>query len=412
MSEEIIEDIPQKLKKRKERKTKNLGILMLPLEEDEAKNIKIKLYNNFVRQAYNFDSSLVSVDNLSYQEVDQIFRYVTHDYPELFWVHAYKYGYIDQKLAVQLVFRCLKKNGEIDKVQVNKKRRELRKASKPFLAGLNKKTDPYEAFMTIYRRLILMVDYDGKTLKSGLKTSQLSDQDDILRSLHSALVSHKIVCAGYAVALQFLLHKIGIPCAYVVSEDDLVQGGCHAYNIIKLGKSCYYVDPTWGDWSNTEDGGKSYKNMIVYEYCCTPYKEFVYELDTANPIYYHIPRREFYPFNLEYKATKYEYHRYHKTYLSSYNEHQIVDSMVNMILKYNKKENGDLVFSFRCATANLRQTVYYHLKNNKTNIIEQVKEELKKKKKDSLSKLLAVYNYSFERTKTNIIMWVFQTITK
>lgn len=211
---------------------------MIPYEEDEKTNFKIKLYNEIARAAYNLSDEMITYSPLTLNEVNSIFTCVCGDYPELFWVSGYSYT----NSQISLTFRCLNSNGTVDKNQINKKRKELRAAAKPFIKGITSKTDTYQAFLTIYRRLILTVDYDGIGLEGNIAGNET---DDNLRSLYSALVTHKVVCAGYAVALQYLLNLVGIPASYVISEFD-ANNGCHAFNVVKIGKSCYYVDPTWG----------------------------------------------------------------------------------------------------------------------------------------------------------------------
>lgn len=60
----------------------------------------------------------------------------------------------------------------------------------------------------------------------------------------SALVNQVTVCAGYAHAFQYMMQKMGIPCAYVVG---FAMGGRHAWNILELDGEHYAMDVTWDD---------------------------------------------------------------------------------------------------------------------------------------------------------------------
>ena len=134
------------------------------------------------------------------------------DYPEIFWLTGYTYS----RTEFQFQFRCVKENGTLDVQQIESKRKELKKHAKFFTKGITKKTKPYDALITIYRRLILALDYDGKGLEARIDYDD--SIDDRLRSLYSAIVNHKVVCAGYASAMQYLLQSVGISCGYVLSN--------------------------------------------------------------------------------------------------------------------------------------------------------------------------------------------------
>ena len=250
-------------KKKAKRRGKTRGDKFIPYEDDEATNPKIRVYNDLVRAAYNYSEEPISRQGVSDKELEMIFQYVSCDYPELFWLRGYSYT----PDMVMHRFRCKDANGRLDIKQINKKRREMEKGAKTFTKGITKKTDPYKTVLTIYRRLILTLDYDMAGLNAHIDLDQT--RDDSLRSLYNALVHHKVVCAGYAVAMQYLLQSVGIVCGFVVSDDD-ATGSCHAFNILKIGKYCYYLDATWGDWSSTEH--QDYKDVVFYDYFCTPYK--------------------------------------------------------------------------------------------------------------------------------------------
>lgn len=328
------------LKKGQKRKT---GFKKVPYELEEEKNPKLRIYNEIVRHAYNYDEGMFSREGVTDSELKSLFECAKQDYPELFWVNTYRYT----EKEIGLSFRCKTASGVLDVKQIERKLKELRNGAKFFLKGITKKTDPYKALMTIYKRLILTLDYDGKGLNERIDADLT--KDDRLRSLHSAIVRHKTVCAGYAVAMQYLLQAVGIPCAYVVSES--YSNECHAFNIVKLGKYCYYLDVTWGDQSNTTNGDRN-KDIIDYGYCCVPYSDFI--ITSESQKYCHIPRKEMYPwFNKELRANRHEYYRYNKAYVSRYNEDDLVRIFAGTAIRYNPKEDGRFIVSFRCTGAEL-----------------------------------------------------------
>ncbi len=336
-------------KEKKGRSSKKLtkGEKILPYEEEEAENPRIRLYNELVRAAYNYSEEPIPCGDLSYEERDRVYWYVKFDYPELFWMYTYSASsdHICHK------FRCKDANGRLDVKQIEKKLGEMRKGAKRFTKGITKKTDPYEALLTIYRRVILTLDYDDAGLKAHIDQDQ--SRDDALRSLYNALVNHKVVCAGYAVAMQYLMQSVGIVCGYVISEK-VADGTCHAFNILKIGKYCYYLDATWGDLSSTIHD--RHKNDVGYDYFCVPYDEFIRTVPERAP--YHHPRAQLFPTLEHFQYTNHEYYRFHNAYLKSYDERELIRIFAETAQRYDDKEMGDFSVSFRCASPELTTYVF------------------------------------------------------
>ncbi len=330
----------KKPKEKKPRVKLSPGEKILPHEPDEESNPKIRLYNDLVRAAYNYSEDPVSREGISDAEVSRIFRYVMHDYPELFWIHGYQWN----SQIIKHDFRCKDDYGNLDRKMINQKLREIRQATSHFTRGISRRTDPFEAVLTIYRRVILSFDYDMKGLRLQQEKGQDTHKDDVIRSLHAALTTKKVVCAGYAVAMQYLLQSVGIVCGYVSSESD-AGGTTHAFNMLKIGKYCYYLDATWGDSSFTTT--KENKNRIGYDYFCVPYREFLRTAEAQIPN--HKPRQEFYPSIKEYNFSNHEYYRHNNAYMRSYNEEELARIFAEAAMHYDKNEMGEFSVSFRCA---------------------------------------------------------------
>ena len=325
--------------------------------EEEKKFPKIRLYNDIVRHVKAYDETPISYDpSLKNDDVWQILHYVSCDYPEFFWLRDDCLTLIaaedDQEPQIQISFRCKDENGRLDIKQIETKRKEIRQGAKYFTKGITKRTDPYEAFLKIYRRLVLTLEYDHAGAAQEILMQKKDDRffrtDDRLRSLHSALVSHKVVCSGYAVALQYLMHSIGLPCGTVISELDHSNCG-HAFNILKIGKYCYYVDPTWGD---TEIEGLS-DNIVHYQYCCVPLREF--QQTNENELHCHTPNHKMFPQLEELKATTHEYHRYHNYFLARLDRAELIRVIAEQTLRYDPDEMGHFCLSIRFADASLAQ---------------------------------------------------------
>lgn len=355
------------LKKGQKRKT---GFKKVPYELEEETNPRLRIYNEIVRHAYNYDENFFSREGVTDSELSSLFVCAQQDYPELFWLNTYSYT----QQEIKLQFRCKTAAGVLDVKQIERKLKELRNGAKFFLKGITKKTEPYKALMTIYKRLILTLDYDDKGLSEHIDAD--FSKDDRLRSLHSAIVRHKSVCAGYAAAMQYLLQAVGIPCAYVCSES--YSNACHAFNIVKLGKYCYYLDVTWGDKSNTTNGNCD-NDIIDYGYCCVPYSDFI--ITSENQRYCHIPSKKLYPwFNKELQSNRYEYYRYNKAYVSRYNEDDLVRIFAGAASRYDAKEDGRFIVSFRCTGAELAKHLFSAISNGTIylRIVAKAKRQLEK----------------------------------
>lgn len=85
--------------------------------------------------------------------------------------------------------------------------------------------------------LIENVCYDYKNYQKGTIPR-------ISYTAEGALLKHKSVCQGYALAYKKLMDAYGIPCVMVVGTGN---GGGHAWNMVQLGKQWYHVDVTWDD---------------------------------------------------------------------------------------------------------------------------------------------------------------------
>ncbi|MCQ2386388.1 MAG: hypothetical protein MJ078_06925 [Clostridia bacterium] len=266
--------------------------------------------------------------------------------------------------------------GNPDVKKIMQYRKEIRHAAKPFIAGITDKMTPYEALLTVYRRVIASFDYDGKGLKAGIDKD--SGKEDALRSLHSALVGHKVVCAGYAVAMQYLLQSVGVVCGYVASRPK--SGSGHAWNIVKLGKNeVYYLDATWGDSSNTDEA-QNYSDYVGYDYLCVNTEENERNGEMR------VPAAKITKGLETLTATKYNYFRYFHAYLTKCDEESIVNAFRGCM------ERDEISLHFRCSGSGVFHTVTGFLNNAATlnRLLEQAKAKLspamqKKAKKWSLS---------------------------
>ena len=80
---------------------------------------------------------------------------------------------------------------------------------------------------------------------------------DAMYIASGALVDKQAVCAGYAKALNVLLHRVGLETSYVCGTSlD------HGWSYVKLDGQWYHVDPTWDDTRTPVSGKTSRVNLL------------------------------------------------------------------------------------------------------------------------------------------------------
>lgn len=77
---------------------------------------------------------------------------------------------------------------------------------------------------------------------------------------YGALNNGCAVCEGYACAAKLILNSYGIECD--IEVGDCLNGGGHAWNLVKLDGEWYQLDVTWNDQSN----GRSDYLLVTDEY--------------------------------------------------------------------------------------------------------------------------------------------------
>ncbi len=117
---------------------------------------------------------------------------------------------------------------------------ELNEAVETLVAsfGFTAETDELEKIRTIYDYITANVTYDH---------TNLENEAYILKfSAYAALMHKTAVCEGYALLFYRLAEECGLDCRVVTGIGGAgADTENHAWNIVKVGETYYYVDATW-----------------------------------------------------------------------------------------------------------------------------------------------------------------------
>ena len=179
----------------------------------------------------------------------KVYNAVIFDHPEFFWIdgNAGMSGY--KALGIWQISLDFTVNAdEIDSIETR-----IDEKANEYLASLPEGASDYDKVKAAYEYIIRTTDYD---------TSSRNNQN-----IMSVFLDGKSVCAGYARALQYLLKKAGVWCAYIEGTTGASMEG-HAWNLVYIDGVYTYVDPSWGDPTYGEDATDASRLEIIYDYLC------------------------------------------------------------------------------------------------------------------------------------------------
>lgn len=185
--------------------------------------------------------------------IDEIFQCVLNDHPEFFYVNGYTYTKLCR--GDKLVAISFSASYELSQEEVEKRKLEIEEAASKVLAGISEEASEYDKVKYVYETIIRNTDYD------------LNAPDN--QNIYSVFVNKRSVCQGYAKAVQYLLNRLGMDCTLVQGTVDTGEG--HAWNLVKVDGSFYYLDATWGDASYQMDSAEIEEQKLPevnYDYLC------------------------------------------------------------------------------------------------------------------------------------------------
>jgi len=208
-----------------------------------------QLFDGFGEKCRLNDAGLDA--GLTEDNIDKIFQCVLYDHPELFFVEGY--SYTKYSMAGKLISIDFSGTYTMDRDTALLRKKEIEAAADEILSGVPEDASEYDKVKYVYDRIITDTEYD-----LGIPDNQ---------NIYSVFIHHLSVCQGYSKATQYLLNRLGMECMLVLGTVDTGEG--HAWNLVKIDGSYYYLDTTWGDASYrmTDSGGDSVDMSTVnYDY--------------------------------------------------------------------------------------------------------------------------------------------------
>lgn len=186
---------------------------------DIQKNIYNQLYKTVETVS---ESTAISLNSVTQDEISLIFRALRYDHPEIYWIQAYKY-IIDEKSDKLYFYPTYLVNAEEKSLYDE----QLSVWTERALSTVNSEMTTYEKEKAIYDFIVDNTEYN---LDSELNQSLIS------------VVKGKSVCLGYTKAMKYICDKINIPC--VVIEGTSKDGIAHSWNKVQINDAWYNVDAT------------------------------------------------------------------------------------------------------------------------------------------------------------------------
>ena len=188
-------------------------------------------------------------------EIDTVYQGFLYDHPELFWLattYSYQLAGLDAdggEMADAVAVIPISETPEA--LAAHKEAFEA--AAKEFLTGIGDPDSDREYAKAVYERMAGTIEYTGEAM-----------YDDAMQMQHTAygaLVEHKAVCDGFALAYRYLLSQRGIPCLVVPGESE---GNPHTWNVAKWDGAWHEMDLTF-DASLRDAGGSQYFDLTTEE---------------------------------------------------------------------------------------------------------------------------------------------------
>ena len=250
------------------------------------------------------------------ETLKNVFLCVFQDHPEIYWIDGYAYSRYGSGDNCYYTFsgKYTYSKAECDAYQPMIDAYVTR-----CLSGVPEGALDYDKVKYVYEYVIQKTDYD------------LTARDN--QNILSVFLYGESVCQGYAKAVQYLLKNMNVPCTMVVGKVNNGEG--HAWNLVNIDGSYYYLDATWGDagYISNPDESDALPGGISYHFLNVTTEEMnrTHTLDNVMPMPYCI-------------ATDANYYVREGEYLTGYQSqklHSLFDEAT---------EEGERFVTFKCSS--------------------------------------------------------------
>lgn len=276
-------------------------------------------------------------------ELDKIFQCLMNDHPELFFVKGYTYTlYTYAGETAKLGFTGMY---TMDAAEREEKQKQIEARAELYLQGISLQASDYEKVKYVYETIVLETEY-------------LRDAEES-QNIYSVFVNHESVCQGYAKAAQYLLMQLGVRATLV--KGTVYGGENHAWNLVWIDGTGYYMDATWGDASYrmTEEGEEPEETedsppVINYDYLCVTTEQ----LTKTHIIDNIVPLPECLSMDANYYVMEGAYFTdYEETALADFFERNYAEGKTSVTLKCADEE----VFTLFCRRLIDEQAIFDYL---------------------------------------------------
>jgi uncharacterized repeat protein (TIGR02543 family) len=143
---------------------------------------------------------------------------------------------------------------------------------------VNDKMSDVEKALAIHDYIVLNGEYDSD-VASNISTSTTS----ISFTSAGLIMNNKGVCDSYANAYRYIMNLVGVECYYVTGVLVSNESVNHAWNLVKIGDTCYYVDCTSDDPLPDQFGLVSHDQFLIGTNKLTDETANSYHANIVNP---------------------------------------------------------------------------------------------------------------------------------
>ena len=210
-----------------------------------------EIYRELYSRLSNYEDEAPLYAQVPTEEFWKVYYAVLADHPEFFWIDT-NIEAMESALSGKVVAYTVSSNTDVEERDAMRARLEA--AADECIGQIGGQASDYDRIRFVYEYLIDLVDFERDVPNN--------------QNIQSSLLDHVSVCAGYARAFQYILHRMGMFCTYVTGKTE--NGDDHAWNIVRIDGNYYNVDVTWGDPVFAGEQEQQKETVMNHNYlCCT-----------------------------------------------------------------------------------------------------------------------------------------------